>query len=183
MIRQALAQQIASNKAGDIRGQEREKVRAKDLSARDAREVAAGAAEMFRGYGNQGQPSVPLRARAMSEMLGVVDPKEVKSEDLIENVRAIRRDRFPEMRGQLETAIAQAEGPGILERLARMRAGASGLIAEDSTRGDIARVGVVTAATGGSVMGLTAAGQGLMALMEYIQSGTQQQESRENTLA
>jgi len=183
MIRQALAQEIASNKAADNRAFERQNARSEALSARDAQEVAAGAAEMFRGYGRQGQPSMPLRAREMSEMLGVIDPKEVKSEDLVANVRAIRRSQVPAMRGRLETAIAEAEAPGILERLSRMRAGVSGLLAEDGTRGDIARVGVVTAATGGSVMGLTAAGQGLMALMEYIQNGTQQQESRESTLA
>jgi len=190
-MRQGLAQQIASNTAGDIRGKERETARAKEWMNRDSQELAAHAAEMMRGYSNRAKPSMPMDAREMSQMLGVeeifqsgIDPKEVKSGDVLENVRALRRGQVPTYgNGELEAAIAKAEGPGILERLARMRAGVSGLIAEDSTRGDIARVGVVSAATGGSVMGLTAAGQGLMALMEYIQSGTQQQEQRERALS
>ena len=182
-MRQGLAQQIASNMAGDIRGKERETARSKDLMGRDSQELAAQAAEMMRGYGNRANPSMPMDARELSQMLGVIDPKEVKSGDVLENVRALRRGQVPTYgNGGLEAAIAKAEGPGVLEQLARMRAGVSGLIAEDSTRGDIARVGVVSAATGGSVMGLTAAGQGLMALMEYIQNGTQQQEQRESAL-
>lgn len=47
----------------------------------------------------------------------------------------------------------------------------------------IGQAGFYGAAAGGTVAGLTAAGQGLMALMEYIQNGTEQQEARNRELA
>jgi hypothetical protein len=47
----------------------------------------------------------------------------------------------------------------------------------------VGQVGFYGAAAGGTVAGLTAAGQGLMALMEYIQNGTEQQEARNRELA
>ena len=45
------------------------------------------------------------------------------------------------------------------------------------------QVGTYGAIGGGVTMGLTAAGQGLMALMEYMQNGGQQEEAREYPLS
>lgn len=59
-------------------------------------------------------------------------------------------------------------------------AGTHGLFARDDLAGKVAR-GSVVGVSGG--LGLTAAGQGLMALMEYLQQGQQTNNSREQELA
>ena len=95
-----------------------------------------------------------------------------------EIIAAIKRDR----KGMART-MAESEGPGLLERVRQMQLYANEQLQAKGARGHVARAGVVTAATGGVTMGLTAAGQGLMALMEYMQNGGQQEEARENPLS
>jgi len=160
---------------------------AKDRHDRQTKELAARSNESLGGrvaeFLNQGAQkpelaSVPGYA-TVQEALGLNDPGAANNAEVAAALGRLDRDQ----REKVARAIAARGNAGPLEMLTRARADVTRMLAEDGTRGDIARVGVVTAATGGSVMGLTAAGQGLMALMEYIQNGTQQQESRESTLA
>lgn len=171
MIRRASADRISQEQAVRQMGLNRLESRSKELEGRGSKELSEAVASRLNRMGTD---ETPLSARGLIETLGVIDPQNITPADI--------RSQMGSDRGQVARALAQAEGPGMRERVARARAGLTGMLAEDGTRGDIARAGVVTAATGGSVMGLTAAGQGLMALMEYIQNGTQQQEQRESTL-
>lgn len=54
---------------------------------------------------------------------------------------------------------------------------------QDTAGGVAIRAGGITAAAGGVTAGLTAAGQGLMALMGYLQQGQEAQQERERPLA
>lgn len=73
-----------------------------------------------------------------------------------------------------ETAEREAAG-NPLYNLQRMLSGTSAM-------DRAGQAGFYGAAAGGTVAGLTAAGQGLMALMEYMQQGQQSEESREQPL-
>lgn len=62
--------------------------------------------------------------------------------------------------------------------LARMQS----TLARDDWQGRTAQTGLGVGIVGGSALGLTAAGQGLVALMDYIQQGTEAQSEREKPL-
>lgn len=182
--RDALIRQAAAD-SGPLR--QSVKAMAKDRYDRETKGLVARSNESLGGrvaeYLNEGArrpelASVPGYA-TVQETLGLNDPGAVNNVEVAAALGRLDRDQ----REKVARAIALQGNAGPLEMLTRARAGITGMLAEDGTRGDIARAGVVTAATGGSVMGLTAAGQGLMALMEYIQNGTQQQEQRESTLS
>ena len=115
------------------------------------------------------------------EMVGgsAIDPFSVQPEQ----IRAAVAGLGAEGKTAVARGMALSEGPGIMERLKGFQRQITGALAEDSRRGEAARIGVVTAATGGTVMGLTAAGQGLMALTQYLQQGMQSEQEREQPLA
>ncbi len=121
----------------------------------------------------------PMSARDMYAYTGTTDAANVTPDDIRKNLQSLNKDE----RSHLIGSMAANGRSGPMERLRQAQLYANEQLQAEGTRGDIARAGVVTAATGGSVMGLTAAGQGLMALMEYIQSGTEQQEARNRELA
>jgi hypothetical protein len=155
--------------------------RTKELSGRTNQELAEAAASQLNRMGRS--QATPMSARGMIEALGVVDAAKVTPDDLRANIAAGRANGAFDQTTGIPRAMAESEGPGLMERLRRLQLHANEQLQAEGTRGDIARAGVVTAATGGSAMGLTAAGQGLIALMEYIQSGTEQQEARNSELA
>jgi len=71
---------------------------------------------------------------------------------------------------------AAASDPGLLVRL-------SSALAGEDVGSRAVQAGVYGAAGGGVTLGLTAAGQGLMALMEYLQQGGESQQERQAPLA
>lgn len=79
-------------------------------------------------------------------------------------------------REALYQQAAVAEKPGVQVRLNDLLSGTD--VASRATQ-----AGVYGAIGGGSVAGLTAAGQGLMALMGYLQQGQEVQAEREQPLA
>jgi hypothetical protein len=102
-----------------------------------------------------------------------IDPSTVQPEELISRVKALNDAQRRGVAG----AQAQLEGPGMAERIGMQELRLNQALAE--SRG--ARVGLYGAVGAGSAMGLTAAGQGVVALMEYMQSGMEQAEQREAT--
>ena len=78
-------------------------------------------------------------------------------------------------RSMLESAAAREAEQNPLYNLQSMLAGTGA----GNRAGQVAFYG---AATGGAAAGLTAAGQGLVALMDYIQQGTEAQSEREKPL-
>ena len=79
-------------------------------------------------------------------------------------------------RDALYQRAAAAERAGLGVRLNDMLSGTDAM----SRAGQVATYGAIG---GGTVAGLTAAGQGLMALMEYLQQGQQSEQEREEPLA
>ena len=115
------------------------------------------------------------------EMVGgsAIDPFSVQPEQ----IRAAVAGLGPERKTAVARGMALSEGPGFGERLKGMQRAVTTTLAEDSRKGDAARIGVAVAGTGGVVMGLTAAGQGLYALTQYVQQGMQSEQEREQPLA
>lgn len=151
--------------------------RTKELGGRTDQELAEAAASQLNRM-SRGQ-STPMSARDMYAYTGTTDAANVTPDDIRKNLQSLNKDE----RSQLIGSMAANGRSGPMERLRQAQLYANEQLQAEGMRGDIARAGVVTAATGGSVMGLTAAGQGLMALMEYIQNGTEQQEARNRELA
>jgi len=89
------------------------------------------------------------------------------------NSRARGADNTREL---LYQSAAMNSRPGLVQMLNERLAG-------EGKMDRAVQVGTYGAIGGGVTMGLTAAGQGLMALMEYMQNGGQQEEARENPLS
>lgn len=151
--------------------------RTKELGGRTDQELAEAAASQLNRMSRS--QSTPMSARDMYAYTGATDAGNVTPDDIRKNLQGLGKDE----RSQLIGSMAANGLSGPMERLRQAQLYANEQLQADGTRGDIARAGVVTAAAGGSMMGLTAAGQGLMALMEYIQNGTEQQEERNRELA
>ena len=71
---------------------------------------------------------------------------------------------------------------GFQQRVLNQRARVDRLLARDTWEGGAARAGMYSGIAAGGAMGLTAAGQGLMALTDYVQQTMVNQESREQPL-
>jgi hypothetical protein len=78
----------------------------------------------------------------------------------------------------LAGALADRQMPGMREGAARMGASVMGAMADEGTRGDIARVGAVS--TG--VAGLTASGAALIDLMQFLTQGQEVDQERSQVL-
>jgi len=100
-----------------------------------------------------------------------IDPSTVQPDELVSRIKALNDAQRREVAG----AQAQMEGPGMAERIGMQELRLNQALAE--SRG--ARAGLYGAVGAGSAMGLTAAGQGVVALMDYMQSGMEQAEQRE----
>lgn len=79
------------------------------------------------------------------------------------------------VRESIYQSAAMNSRPGVVQMLNERLAG-------DSKMDRAVQVGTYGAIGGGITMGLTAAGQGLMALMDYIQGGEEQNEARDRPL-
>ena len=154
--------------------------RTQELSARGADSQAAYIASILnRGAAEHGgmgpRPAVDpghsdwtFIRQAMGEG---IDPSTVQPDDLVSRIKALNDAQRREVAG----AQAQLEGPGMAERIGMQELRLNQALAE--SRG--ARAGLYGAIGAGSAMGLTAAGQGVVALMDYMQSGMEQAERRE----
>lgn len=150
--------------------------RTQELSARGADSQAAYIASILnRGAAEHGgmgpRPAVDpghsdwtFIRQAMGEG---IDPSTVQPDELVSRINALNDAQRREVAG----AQAQLEGRGIAERIGMQELRLNQALAE--SRG--ARAGLY----GASAMGLTAAGQGVVALMDYMQSGMEQAEQRE----
>jgi hypothetical protein len=78
----------------------------------------------------------------------------------------------------LAGALADRQMPGMREGAARVGAAVMGSLADEGTRGDIARVGAVS--TG--VAGLTASGAALIDLMQFLTQGQEVDQERNQVL-
>ena len=78
----------------------------------------------------------------------------------------------------LAGALADRQMPGMREGAARMGASVMGAMADEGTRGDIARVGAVSA----GVAGLTASGAALIDLMQFLTQGQEVDQERNQVL-
>lgn len=79
-------------------------------------------------------------------------------------------------REALLMSAAHNRAPGIRERV-------HGTLARDDWQGRTAQTALGVSIVGGTAGGLTAAGQGLMALMSYLQQGQEVEAEREQPLA
>lgn len=172
--RETIGAKIADAKAARIAD------RTQELSARGADSQAAYIASILnRGAAEHGgmgpRPAVDpghtdwtFIRQAMGEG---IDPSAVQPDELVSRISALNDAQRREVAG----AQAQLEGPGMAERIRTQEQLLNLALAE--SRG--ARAGLYGAIGAGSAMGLTAAGQGVVALMEYMQSGMEQAEQRE----
>lgn len=120
-------------------------------------------------------------ARAL-KLLGTEDAAAARPADLVDAVRGLKSTGREGDLNTLARILAEQRGPSLGQRAVSGLAGFNDLISRNTTGGAAARVGVYGGATAGTAMGLTAAGQGLMALMEYLQTGDQVAEQREQPL-
>jgi hypothetical protein len=188
MMRRAGADRLAQERAIREMAGRRVDRRAEELAGRNTETMSRDIAQ-FLNRGARGGVDLddvvdsPDYANydVVRQMVGgqAINPAEVGPEQIRGAVQGLGQAR----RGAVARGMALSEGPGAMERLVGMQSRVSGLLASKGLRGDAARVGVATGAIGGGVMGLTAAGQGLMALMAYMQEGQQTAVERNNELA
>jgi len=106
------------------------------------------------------------------------DPATVKQEQLLSAVQGLNTAQ----KGAVGRVLADAQGPGMVERMRGMEAGINRTLADPGMKGQAARLGLFTGIGGGTVAVLTPAGQGLMALMDYMQQTQVAAAERDNEL-
>ena len=187
MMRRAGADRLAQEKAIREMASRRVDRRTEELAGRNPETMSRDVAQFLnrgaRGGVNLGDVvDAPGYANydVVRQMMGgeAINPAEVQPDQILSAVQGLGQGR----REAVARGMALSEGPGMMERLVGLQSRASGLLASEGRRGDAARIGVATGAIGGGVMGLTAAGQGLIALMGYLQQGRQAAAERDNEL-
>lgn len=157
----------------------------KEFAARKPETMASQVAQHLNHWGAKGDDygDSPLYSGydLLQNMLGNVagDAANVQGEQLRSAVQQLNTAQ----KGAVGRVLAEASAPGMMERLRGAEAGLNRALADAGTRGQVARLGLFTGAGAGTVAGLTAAGQGLAALMDYLQQGQQASEERNNELA
>ncbi len=157
----------------------------KEFAARKPETMARDVAQYLNRWGTKGDDygDSPLYSGydLLQNMLGNVagDAANVQGEQLRSAVQQLNTAQ----KGAVGRVLAEASAPGMMERLRGAEAGLNRALADAGTRGQVARLGLFTGAGAGTVTGLTAAGQGLAALMDYLQQGQQASEERNNELA
>jgi hypothetical protein len=114
--------------------------------------------EMF-GQGPQGAPSVR---------------REISGEDAALKARLAEMGQSPD----LARAMAGRQMPGAREAASSVGASVMGAMADEGTRGDIARVGAVSLGVGG----ITASGAALIDLMQFLSQGQEVDQERNQVL-
>ncbi len=150
--------------------------RTQELFARPAESQAAYIASILNRGGSNASDFADAgnfdSYEAIRRVMGQnVNPATVQPEELISRVKALNDAQRRGVAG----AQAQLEGRGMKERIGMQELRLNQALA--GSRG--ARAGLYGTVGAGSAMGLTAAGQGVIALMEYMQSGMEQAEQRE----
>lgn len=158
--------------------------RQKEFAARKPETMARDVAQYLNRWGTRGDDygDSPLYSGfdLLQNMLGNAagDAANVQGEQLRSAVQQLNAAQ----KGAVGRVLAEAS-PGMMERLRGAEAGLNRVLADAGTRGQAARLGLFAGAGAGTVAGLTAAGQGLVALMDYLQQGQQAAEERNNELA
>jgi len=152
--------------------------RTQELSARPVESQAAYIASILNRGGSNASDFADAgnfdSYEAIRRVMGQnVNPATVQPEELISRVKALNDAQRRGVAG----AQAQLEGRGMKERIGMQELRLNQALAKSRS----ARAGLYGAVGAGSAMGLTAAGQGVVALMEYMQSGMEQAEQREAT--
>ena len=183
MMRRAAADRQTQQRSVAEMARNRIDRRARELSARNPETMSKDIAQFLnRGAGDISDDVVDAPGyggyEAVRQAVGATDPSSVQPNDILRAVQGLSSAS----KSTVGRGIAMNEGPGLMEQLVRQQSRLSGVLAEDSRRGDASRIGVAVGAVGGSALGLTAAGQGLVALMDYIQQGTEAQSEREKPL-
>ena len=153
--------------------------RTEELAARPAEAQAAYIASILnRGGSNASDFADALdfdNYEAIRRAMGQnVNPATVQPDELTGRVKGLNSLQSE----GLARAMAGMEGRGMRERLGLGEQKLNQALAESQA----ARLGLYGAIGTGSVMGLTAAGQGVAALTQYMQSGLEQQAEREAPL-
>jgi len=167
--KQGLLQQTAS--AG-------REARVSDILGRGMDERAQMAAEGLRAEarGNQASP-MPISYEMYGQGPQVLEARRAISGEDAE-LNALINAMQSGQKTALAGALADRQMPGMREGAARMGASVMGAMADEGTRGDIARVGAVS--TG--VAGLTASGAALIDLMQFLTQGQEVDQERNQIL-
>ena len=144
-------------------------------------ERAQMAAEGLRAEARQGeQVAMPVTNAVYEGMVGPQRSLEarraISGEDA--ELNALINAMQSGQKTSLGEALADRQMPGMREGAARMGASVMGAMADEGTRGDIARVGAVS--TG--VAGLTASGAALIDLMQFLTQGQEVDQERSQVL-
>lgn len=155
--------------------------RVSDILGRGMDERAQMAAEGLRAEGRQGEKvAMPVTNAVYEGMVGPQRSAEarraISGEDA--ELNALINAMQSGQKTALAGALADRQMPGMREGAARMGASVMGAMADEGTRGDIARIGAVS--TG--VAGLTASGAALIDLMQFLTQGQEVDQERNQIL-
>lgn len=104
--------------------------------------------------------------------------KDVRLKTSAENEELINQLKGMSGNVPLAEAMAGRQMPGFREAASRMGASVMGAMAEEGTKGDIARVGAVSLGVGG----ITASGAALIDLMQFLSQGQEVNQERNQVL-
>ena len=146
-----------------------------NILGRGMDERGAMAAEGIRSeaYG-KGESPVTAATFGGVPPMSVDTLKQVQAADLQGQMRGMNSAQ----KQMLGEALADRQMPGPKELMMRGGRAVMGAMADEGTKGDIARVGVVT----GGVGAITASGAALIDLMKYLTQGREVDAKRDNVL-
>jgi hypothetical protein len=156
----------------------------KEFAARKPETMARDVAQYLNRWGTKGDDygDSPLYSGfdLLQNMMGNAagDAANVNDEQLRSAVQQLNTAQ----KGAVGRVLAESS-PGMMEQVRGAEVGFNRALADTGTRGKMTRLGLFTGIGAGTTAGLTAAGQGLMALMDYLQQGQQAAEERNNELA
>lgn len=135
-------------------------------------------------YNRASEKSSPRELGAIHKALGLpggtkrvaIRPEGVSEQQILAALQA-----SPDARNVIAAELA-SRNQGMGSRLTGLEIAANQALADQGVRGQVARGALFTGVGAGGTMGLTAAGQALMELMAYVESGQQQQDEREQPL-
>lgn len=157
----------------------------KDLSGQSADQVAPSVAAILNYRPGDDEPVKQAMYDQVASKFNSwrpmgLDPETVRGDDPL-LVQAMGGLGDQEKR-EIYDVMAQIQTPNVGVRLKGLEASANRLLGREDWQGRTARAGLYSGIAAGGAMGLTAAGQGLMALADYIQQGMSSQAEREQPL-
>ena len=177
MIEKASNQKGSLQQAADA-GRE---ARVSDILGRGMDERAQMAAEGLRAEGRQGEKvAMPVTNAVYEGMIGPQRSAEarraISGEDA--ELNALINAMQSGQKTTLAGALADRQMPGAREAASRVGASVMGAMAEEGTKGDIARAGAVSLGVGG----ITASGAALIDLMQFLSQGQEVNQERNQVL-